>query len=66
MKTINDDKRLDSIKVKENSKPIADSNSKYDEVTLNMFYQRREKHIAGLSRSYSAEEAMNIIKNGKF
>ena len=41
------------------------NNEKYDEATLNMFYQRREDHLKGVSKSYSVEEAMNIIRQHK-
>lgn len=46
--------------VEENIPTIPDS--KYNEATLAMFYQRREDHINGVSKSYSVDEAMNIIR----
>jgi hypothetical protein len=48
----------------EDNIPPADG-EKYDEATLAMFYERRESHLKGLSKSYSAEEAMNIVRQHK-
>ena len=42
-----------------------DNTGKYDEATLNMFYQRRENHLKGISKSYSVEEAMNMVRQHK-
>ncbi len=44
--------------------PPVDSD-KYDDETLKMFYQRRENHLNGISKSYSVEEAMNIVRQEK-
>ena len=43
----------------------ASDNEKYDEAMLNMFYQRKENHLKGISKSYSVEEAMDIVKQHK-
>lgn len=60
-----DEQHLSAIYVLvEDNIPVAD-NEKYDEATLEMFYQRRENHLKGLSKSYSVEEAMNIVKQHK-
>ena len=45
----------------EDNIPAVDD-EKYDEATLNMFYQRREDHLKGISKSYSVEEAIKIIR----
>jgi len=39
--------------------------SKYDEGTLEMFYERRENHIRGLSKSYTAEEAIEMLRQNR-
>ncbi len=51
------------VLVEDNISP-ADSN-KYDEATLNMFYQRRENHLNRTSKSYTAAEAMKIVRQQK-
>jgi len=38
---------------------------KYDDATLEMFYQRRENHLNGKSKSYTAEEVFDFIRNTK-
>jgi hypothetical protein len=37
----------------------------YDQATLEMFHQRREAHLAGESKSYTAEESLQLIRSGK-
>ena len=37
----------------------------YTEDVLNMIYKRREDHRRGLSKSYTAEESLNIIRAHK-
>ena len=37
----------------------------YDEATLNMLYERREKHLSGESKSYSAQESLRRIREHK-
>jgi hypothetical protein len=44
---------------------IPSDDEKYDEATLRMFYQRRENHLKGISKSYTVEEAMAIVRNHK-
>ena len=44
---------------------IPADNEIYDEAIMNMLYQRREDHRNGTSKSYSVEEAMNIVRNHK-
>ena len=51
------------VLVEENIPVVNDE--KYDQATLDMFYERRENHLKGLSKSYSAEEAMNIVRQHK-
>lgn len=34
----------------------------YDEATMKMLYERRERHRQGISKSYSAEESLDIIR----
>ena len=60
-----DEQHLSAIYVLvEDNIPPSD-NEKYDEATLNMFYQRRENHLKGISKSYSVEEAMNVVRHHK-
>jgi len=37
-------------------------NEKYDEATMKMFYERRESHRNGTSKSYTVEESMALIR----
>ncbi len=37
----------------------------YDEATMNLLLQRRENHRKRLTKSYSAEEVMNMIRQPK-
>jgi hypothetical protein len=36
---------------------------KYDEATLEKIYQIRENHRKGISKSYTVEESMEMIRN---
>jgi hypothetical protein len=38
----------------------------YDEATMTMFYQRREDHRNGLSKSYTMEETFELARKSKF
>ena len=60
-----DEQHLSAIYVLVEDNIPSNDNEKYDEATLNMFYQRREDHLNGLSKSYSVEEAMNIVRQHK-
>ena len=42
-----------------------DSNVLYDEETMKMLYERRENHLKGLTKSYTVEEAMNMIRQSR-
>ena len=60
-----DEQHLSAIYVLvEDNIPSID-NGKYDEATLSMFYQRRENHLNGTSKSFTAEEAMKIVRQQK-
>jgi hypothetical protein len=60
-----DEQHLSAIYVLvEDNIPTADD-EKYGQATLSMFYQRRENHLKGISKSYSVEEAMNIVRQHK-
>jgi len=48
----------------DNGMPWGDEN-RYDEATLNMLYERRENHRKGISKSYTVEESMKIIRQHK-
>ena len=37
----------------------------FDEATMNMLYKRREDHLSGLSKSYTIEESMEMIRRHK-
>lgn len=39
--------------------------NEYDPATLAMFYQRRENHIKGTSKSYTPEESLKLIREAK-
>lgn len=38
-------------------------NSIYDDVTLGTLYERREKHLTGQSKSFTANESLQMIRN---
>lgn len=37
----------------------------YDEETISMLHKRRENHLKGISKSYTAEESLEKIRNHK-
>ena len=42
-----------------------DTDDIYDDATLKMLYERRENHLKGISKSYTAEESINLIRKHK-
>ena len=38
---------------------------KFDDATLEMFYERREKHLTGKSKSYTSKEVSDFIRGLK-
>ncbi len=60
-----DEQHLSAIYVLVEDNIPSSCNDKYDEATLNMFYQRRDNHLKGTSKSYSVDEAMNIVRSHK-
>ena len=60
-----DEQHLSAIYILvEDNIPLSDD-EKYDEATLDMFYKRREDHLNGVSKSYTVEESMEIIRQHK-
>jgi hypothetical protein len=37
----------------------------YDKETLDMLYKRRENHLRGISKSYTVEESMQMLRQRK-
>ena len=37
----------------------------YDEATIKMFHERRDRHLQGLGKSYTAEESLRLIREHK-
>ena len=60
-----DEQHLSAIYVLVEDNIRQTDNEIYDESTMNMIYQRRENHRQGLSKSYSAEESLNLIRQHK-
>ncbi len=58
-----DDKHLEAIYVLL-EKEIAPS-YQYNNDTLEMLYQRREKHLKGITNSYTAEDAIAFVRSKK-
>ena len=58
-----DKKHIEAIYELIIGKPNA--SEKYDEATLEMFYQRRENHLSGKSKSYTVEESLDMIRKMK-
>jgi len=60
-----DEQHLSAIYVLvEDNIPVA-ADEKYDEATLNKIYERRENHRKGISKSYTVEESMEMIRSHK-
>ena len=60
-----DEQHLTAIYVLVGDKASLESGNKYDEATMNMIYERRENHRNGISKSYTVEESMEMIRNYK-
>ena len=57
-----DEQHLSAIYILVEDKIPGANEGIYTEDVMNMLYRRREDHRRGLSKSYSAEESLNIIK----
>jgi len=62
---IADEQHLSAIYVLVRDNTLSESGEKYDEATMNMIYERRENHRKGISKSYTVEESMEMIRNHK-
>ena len=56
-----DDKHLEAIYILLEKE--LEPSFQYDTTTLEMLYQRREKHLKNESKSYTAAEAMEFVFN---
>jgi hypothetical protein len=60
-----DERHLSAIYVLVEDANLEKNGAIYDEDTMNMLYQRRENHRNGISKSYSAKESMDIVRQHK-
>ena len=60
-----DEQHLTAIYVLVEDKIPEHKDEVYTEEVMNMIYERRENHRKGLSKSYTAEESISMIKKYK-
>lgn len=60
-----DEQHVSAIYILVEDKIPEPDNGIYTEEVLNMLYQRREDHRNGLSKSYTVEESMRLIRAQK-
>ncbi len=58
-----DEQHLTAIYVLVGGSAGSESGRKYDDATMKMIYERRENHRKGTSKSYTAEESIEMIRN---
>ena len=58
-----DDRHLEAIYVLLENAP--EPTLTYDQATLEIFHQRRNAHLAGQSKSFTAEESLELIRRNK-
>ena len=60
--SIADELHLNAIYLLLEDKMPFSANNVYDEETLNMLHKRRESHLNGISKSYTAEDSIELVK----
>ena len=60
-----DEQHLTAIYVLVEDNIPASDDEIYDKATMDMLYERRESHRNGTSKSYTVEEAMDLVRKAK-
>lgn len=58
-----DERVLEAMSILIGQTPPSATSHSYDDATLKMLHDRRDAHLAGQSRSYTAEESLSLLRN---